>query len=249
MTVIATMPNGKDGEKVVPVILPHQLVQYLVSECHLPISNCRICQYWSHLEAVQDALALSTRGFRQAAGLPVVPLGIYGDEAQIGLQNNPLNQVLGMSLNFPLWRPKSTRLARFTMFSVDSEEVASFPKTIFPILRCITESLNSLSSTGLHGRRYLLTEIRGDQVFVRKLFNHRSWWVAKKICFRCKACTDIPELDYTMCYTVADQTSDQDVSWPFETLNQNIGWPSTHRTTAQFIANEIPPGDECCSSS
>ena len=154
-----------------------------------------------------------------------------------------------MSLNFPLWRPKSTRLARFTMFSVDSEEVASFPKTIFPILRCITESLNSLSSTGLHGRRYLLTEIRGDQVFVRKLFNHRSWWVAKKICFRCKACTDIPELDYTMCYTVADETSDQDVSWPFETLNQNIGWPSTHRTTAQFIANEIPPGDECCSSS
>ncbi|CAK9075021.1 Uncharacterized protein SCF082_LOCUS36433 [Durusdinium trenchii] len=224
VTVIAKMPNGKDGELVVPVILPHLLVDYLVSECHLPIDNVRVRQYWSHMEAFQDTVAVSTRAFRQAAGMPVVPLCLYGDEAQIGLQNAPMNKVLGMNLSFPLFRPKATRLSRFMLFCVDSEQISSIEKTIFPILHRLTESLNHLTDHGIDGRRFICTELRGDQVWFRQLFRHQSYWIAKKVCFRCQACTDIDTLDYT----------DLDVL--------SSGWASTLRTTAQFVANEIPQG-------
>lgn len=222
------MPNGKHGEIVVPLILPHVLVEHLVGECQLPLNDQRICQYWAHLESVRDPIALATKSFREHSGLPVIPLCIYGDEAQINLQCNPGCKVFGMNLSFPLWRPTATRLSRFILFNLDSDQISSFTETVWPILERIVESLNTLTSSGVAGRRFILTEIRGDQAFMKILLQHKSYWTSKKICFRCKACTDIPELDYTK-----------------YSANEPNGWPSTIYTTEQFIVNELPSDQQC----
>ncbi|CAK9106700.1 Uncharacterized protein SCF082_LOCUS49697 [Durusdinium trenchii] len=95
--VAAKVETGStdSGRMNLPVILPYDVMDYLIGSCHLPIDDLLLNKFWSHLDSVQDPWALSTSDFRKAAGANVIPLGFYGDEACIGLVTDPYNQIYG----------------------------------------------------------------------------------------------------------------------------------------------------------
>lgn len=221
------LPNDTEEETLLPVQLPYDIVKYLICDCGLVLDDALVSNFWSHLESVGDGHALATQQFRTLAGR-VWPLGFYGDEAAMGLVNAPTNQIFGLYLNFPLYRPKSTRLSRFLVFSVESDKIISMEKTVFPALEVIKESFNRLTSVGVGGVRFLVSELRGDQVFFRSLFKHKSWWKAKNMCFRCRATAGPGPMNYC---TLPE--------------NANDGWKSTERATNEFLIEEMPHIDPC----
>ncbi len=199
---------------------------YLIGSCQLKISDGALNAYWSHLESVNDLWALSTKEWREAVGR-VWPLGLYGDEACMGLITDPYNQIYGIFMNVILFRPKATRLARYMLMSVESDTIQSVEDTLFPILELIVESFNKLTEEGIEGTRFLVSEIRGDQAFFRYLFKHKSWWRSTEVCFRCSATAKQSPLNYAI-YEAPD------------------GWNTTCRTTREFIQSELPH-DKLCS--
>lgn len=218
------MPN-EEAEKIkVPIQLPHRVLHYLTSECKLDINDNLVRNYWQHLETMGDDVALQTKEFRQLAGGDggslCWPLGFHGDEANIGIVNNPTNKVIGMTLNLPLFRPHQTRLSRYLLFVIESERVWSVPDTIYPVLDAITHSFNYAAEHGVAGRRVILTEIRGDQSWLRFIFRHDAYWIGNNVCFRCKASAKPTSLNY--CLNGAPG-----------------GWESTVRSTAEFINDEL----------
>ena len=167
--------------------LPWDIFDYLLNKCSFQLGDRLVQDFWEHLENVGDTWACSTREFREAHGGKVWPLGFYGDEAVMAIQNNPMNKILGFTVNCPLFRPRSTRLSRYQVFSIETDKVVSFKDTIYPVLEEIVKSFNKLTEEGINGTIFLVSELRGDQAFFKNLFRHKSWWKATKVCFRCKA--------------------------------------------------------------
>lgn len=64
-----------------------------------------------------------------------------------------------------LYRPRSTRLSRFLLFSIEQDKVVSVEATIYPVLELIKESCNRLTRDGVHGIHCVVSEVRGDQLF------------------------------------------------------------------------------------
>ena len=217
MAVAVKNDDGSQGIAFIPVQLPHKVLQYLLSDCDLPIDDLLVMGYWQHLEEVGDEMALTSKSFRQMAGLPVVPLGVHGDDASMGLQNAPHEKNTGFMMNLPLYRPKSTRLSRFLIFSIENHKIWNLELTIYPLLAEVVKSLNLCTEVGVLGRRFLVTELRGDQSWYKYLFQHKSWWKSTFICFRCGASSKHPN-NY--------------VSYD--------GWVSSKRSTQQFLEFELP---------
>lgn len=225
MKVCIKLPNDMTGEVTLPVNLPYDITKYLIGECGLKIDDTLLSKYWRHKETTLDPLAVATRNYRQMAGT-VWPLGFYGDEAAMGLVNAPTHQIFGLYMNVPLYRPRSTRLSRFLLFSVEVEKIISVEETIYPVLEAIVESFNQLTSVGVCGLRFLVSEIRGDQAFFRMMFKHRSWWTATKMCFRCGAVAASGPRNYCI-------------------YDGNDSWVSTQRSTEEFLVEELPQDQTC----
>ena len=224
-------PHGKIGESLIPVQLPHRLLHYLMQDCGLTLPDSLVRKFWSHMDKLGDAWAQSTQAFRQAAGGLVWTLGLYGDDACMQINNDPFAKIIGNYINLPLFRPKSSRFGRFLVVSLECSKIISTQETLFPILLAIVESCNLAAEEGVLGRRYLVSELRGDQAWFRQLFAHQSWWKHQNVCFRCKACVHEGDLSY---------------------LKNDVdnGWESTVRCTREFIVEELPE-PECglvCSS-
>ena len=173
-------------------------------------------RYWEHLESVGDEWALSTAAFRRNVGV-TWPVGLYGDDAVIGLQNNPFAKIFGLYFNVPLYRPRATRLSRYLIFAVECDKILSVRETIWPVLEKVTASLNKLAEEGACGQRCLVGEIRGDQAFIKLIFQHTSYWTANQICFRCLACR---KKGHPLNYTDYDS------------------WVATRRSTDEFLREE-----------
>lgn len=213
--------------RTLPLLLPYDIMDYLLGSCQLRIEERLINQFWNHLDSVRDPWALSTKQFRRSVGQEkVIPLGFYGDEACMSLVTDPFNQIYGLFLSVVLFRPKSTRMSRYLLFSVESHRVHSVEETFFPVLEKITASFNKLTLEGLHGKRFLVSEIRGDQSFFKYLFKHESWWRATNVCFRCSATAKPTHLNYCV----------------YESGN---GWNTTCRSTRDFILEELPHDRLC----
>ena len=211
------------GYAQLPLQLPHKVLEYLISDCGLHIRDELLQSYWDHLDEVNDEIAVNTRQFRAACQEQQVwPLGLHGDEACMALENAPHDMIYGIWLNVPVFRPKSTRLARFLLFSLESNKVVSAELTFFPVLEQIVASLNLATESGVAGRRFVTTELRGDQAWFRFLLRHRSWWIANNVCFRCKACA---KGDASLNYTVYEGEND---------------WLTTVRSTNDFVGDELP---------
>ena len=219
------MPDGDPGSMKLPVLPPHKILDFLFGSCQLDIDDRLVQRFWQHMEEVQDPWALSTRQYRLAVGKPVIPVGLYGDEANIGMICNPWAKVYGFFLSVVLFRPRSTRASRFLIAAIESTKILDVESTMYPIMELITNSLNKAAEEGVQGRYFLVSELRGDQAWFRNIFKHSSWWTSRQVCCRCKATTDPTELNYTI-------------------YSSPNGWQHTLRTTEEFLMDELP--DNMC---
>ena len=174
--------------------------------------------FWEHLEAVGEEVAVRSREFRTLDSKQMWPIGIHGDEACMGLNNAPYDKIMGVFLSLPLFRPRSTRISRFLLFALETAKVADVQSTVNPILEHIVASINRCTESGIANRRVILTELRGDQLWFRFLFSHASWWKTVNICFRCNASTRPAHLNYA----------------------NYDGWYASRKTTEQFMLEELP---------
>lgn len=187
MTLPVKMSDGSIGTMELPALMPFDVLEYLINVCGLRLDDKVLASFWGHLDKVGDEWSKSTADYRRGVPGQVWPLGLYGDEAVVGLINNPFLKVVGLFLSVPLYRPSSTRLSRYLLFAVESDKIVSFPETVFPVLRAIVVSMNRLSETGIGSTYFLCSEIRGDQGFFKHILRHKSWWKDSFICFRCRA--------------------------------------------------------------
>ena len=191
-------------------------MNYLIGVCNFTLDPGNLRAFWRHLDSINDAWAAHSIGWRHSLNALPWPLGLYGDDANIGLINSPYSKVFGLWMSVVLYRPRSTRLSRFLLFSIEQDKVVSVEATIYPVLELIKESCNRLTRDGVHGIHCVVSEVRGDQLFFRYLFKHSSWWKSSSVCFRCKCNTsDLPYTNYD-------------------------GWQATARTTEAFIEEELP---------
>ena len=203
---------------VVPLLLPEDVLDYLL-ECGLQIDDGDCQRFWSHLEQVNDEIAVKSRNFRRLLTSQCWPVGLHGDEANMGQTNAPFDKIIGIFLNVTLYRPRSTRISRFLLCSIEQSKVSSLSETSNPVLEEIVKSLNKVTEKGIRGRHFIVTELRGDQAWYRYLLQHQSWWKASNICFRCKANTRMTDC-YNYCFYDA--------------------WRPTQRSTEDFIVDELP---------
>ena len=186
MALPVKTPDGGVGTMELPVLLPFDILEYLINECGLRFHNDLLASFWGHLDLVGDEWAKSTADYRRRAPGQVWPLGLYGDEAVVGLINNPFLKVVGLFLSIPVYRPSATRLSRFLLFAIESDKIKSYPETLFPVLEAIVASMNRLTEVGIGSKRFLCSEIRGDQGFFKQVLRHKSWWKDSFVCFRCR---------------------------------------------------------------
>ena len=215
--------DEKICELGLPVLLPHKVIEYLLDQCQLHIPDQTALAFWDHLDARQDEWSLSTKQFRSLLGKPLLTMALYGDEAALKVVNSPQSKIYGLFLSLPLFRPTATRLSRYLLCCIESERIIDAETTLYPILQVLVESFNHATEKGVHGRRFILSELRGDQSWFRLLFRHQSFWRSRNICTRCQACTGPANMDknYLM-YSSAN------------------GWQTTYRSTDKFIVEELP---------
>lgn len=216
ITLPIKTPDGSPGTLPLPVQLPFDVMTYLVKTCSMTIKDEVLNSYWRHLDQMRDEWSLSTHEFRQSAG-KVWPLGLYGDEANIGLINAPFLKVWGVFMSVILYRPSSTRLSRYLLFSLESDKLLSFEDTFYPILEAITVSMNRLASEGVDNIRFLCGEVGGDQSFLEAVFRRKARWKDTQVCFRCRASIRPGDSNYLL----------------------YDSWRPTVRTTAEFILEEL----------
>ena len=210
------------GLRSLPLHLPYDIMEYLLSKCQLSLKPELLRDFWQHLDRTNDAWASQSRAWRMALGSkPVWPLGLYGDEACIGLQNSPYSKVFGLWMSIVLFRPRSTRLGRFLLFSIENDRIVTTEQTLFPVLELIKDSCNRLTRDGINGIHCCVSEIRGDQLFFKQILRHNSWWKSSNVCFRCRANISDSSLNYAH-YCVPG------------------GWQETIRTTEEFLQEELP---------
>lgn len=211
-------PDGSRKIAEVPLQLPHEVLDFLMRECDLPMSNPAMTTYWNHLESVQDEVAVTSRRFRACLDKPACPLGMHGDDAAMGLVSGAHEKITGIFLSLPLFRPRATRLSRFMLCSIENQLIWSLEETVYPLLERIVASLNRCTEIGVASRRFILTELRGDQSWFRYLFRFKSYWKANNVCCRCEASAKDPGRTY--------------VSYD--------GWVPSSRSTSTFLAEELP---------
>ena len=225
-TLVSVKVKNQDestAQLSLPVLLPQDLLEYLVVECKLRVKPSLVTNYWKLLEVAGNEVAVRSQELRQQCSRPIWPLGLHGDEACMGIQSAPYDKIVGVFLNIVVFRPTATRLSRYLLFSIDSSRILTVEDSIFPLLEAVTNSLNHVCEVGVdNGRqRFLLTELRGDQVWFRQIFRHRSWWLAREVCHRC--CASINEAAVN-CYTKYKDFT-------------NVFPP---RTTEEFVLEELP---------
>ena len=94
---------------------------------------------------------------------------------------------------FPVWRAKSTRCSRWLICGIEEGKLWG-TQTLNAIMKRVAFSLNLLfdgwdSERGVPlagGRLFTLTELRGDWLWHKQLWNFTSSWKSlKNICYRC----------------------------------------------------------------
>ena len=181
--------DGSTTTKDFPVLLPHTILKFLFEEASVDIKESNIQKFWSHLRAVQYPWAMNVD-----SSIPFIPIGVHGDEAHYGADNANINKLTCVFLDLPLWRPKNARLSRYLMFCIDSSQVVGY-KSLHPVFQAIAESINfayfGVNEKGerITDRRFILSELRGDQVWHKYVWRHLNWWRKRECCFRCGAVT------------------------------------------------------------
>ena len=212
--------------KKFPYLQPHEVLAYMHSIGARTPKN--------HIELYWDWGKRFGCGWARLGGPSVVPVGIYGDEAKYN-DGPPQEKILGIYLNFVLFRPASVRHSRFLIFSIRSCFNLG-PPTLYPLMWKFVESMHFAYMGKLpngqplcdDGSRFLVTELRGDLVWHKSCwqFDQRGWQ-SNDVCFFC------------------DAQSKGAVN-PYSDLGTQASWTNTeYKDTWHWAAHVLP--DNLCS--
>ena len=176
--------TSESEEIELPVLLPHDIINYLFTEVGLDIPSEAVRQFW---HVVRD-LGREPWAVASPASTDHIPLAIYGDSCQV----KGGEKLMGIFLSLPLWRPKSTRCSRFLMVAIEENRLFG-AETCDTIMACLVTSINQLFD-GMdrdgrplaHGRCFTITEMRGDWLYHKLVWQFSSRWNRlKDICYLC----------------------------------------------------------------
>ena len=222
-----------------PIIFPHEIANFLFETSGLRIPAASVREYWLFNRAHGEPWA-------QDAPLDALPVGIWGDGARVSTKFGFTN-LIGIFMNFPLWKPKSVRASRFLITIIPEEKIWRH-HTLGAVFRHITWSLNCLidgqhPSKDAYGGQLprtmevlankpfrfpcRLTEIRGDWQWRKRTWRFpRCSWNGVKVCFHCRALSQSNDV--------------KDLYWSFE----NNNWSQLF-TRDEFMAERVPESGIC----
>lgn len=191
-----------------PIVHPHRVVSYLIDEVGVVISEADCVEFWRHAIEFKQPWAL---GFEpnDPDRMKRVPLGLYGDGAQL-ITRYKVEKQVAIFFNFVLYRPRSIRSSRYLLFTMDEAKLFS-NRTLNAVYRRLVWSFEALfhgrnPSSGPHGkplgpkdaqragqpivrsgRKFCVTEFRGDWKWHRDTFHFVASWQGNQICYQCPA--------------------------------------------------------------
>lgn len=209
--------KGETTTMKLPLLRPTDILEYLFST-DLTIPERAVTEFWDHLESVGDPWAKECNGRADR----LMPLGLYGDEAHYGAEfGSPLAKITAIFLDLPLWRPCSVRLSKFMVFGISSHRMIG-RKTLHPIWCALVENLN-VAYRGVAGRRFIVAQLRGDQVWHHDVWKHVNWWKANQVCYQCGAQSKRAPFYYE--------------------IGESASWKGTEIGTIEFLSRGVPPTD------
>ena len=170
-----------------PYLPPHEVLAYIYEQAGAKTPREDIQFYWDWGKRFQC-------GWASKGDASVVPCGLYGDEAKYA-DGPPQEKVLGIYLNFVLFRPATVRHSRFMIFSLRSRFMLD-THTLYPLFWKLVESFHFAylgkrpdgSQLCSDGTRFLLTELRGDLAFHKMCWQFpQRGWQSLDVCFFCQA--------------------------------------------------------------
>ena len=233
----------REVETTVPVLDPHELLDYLQTNLQLECPLDKVRAYWKHLRENGNPFACN---FPAGSDLNcMVPFTIYGDELTLGKDSK--DKVTGIFLQLTLFKPKAARQGIWLLCAVqDACMVHGNLKTLAPIMEHIVWSCNqacagtypTMSRTGsaLTGykskkagqkfsgdTRWVCAELRGDWKWHERTLRLLRTPVSKKCCFMCDAeATDGPLRYYN--------------------FRDDAAWRSAQLDTNGFLQKALRPG-------
>ena len=225
-----------------PILLPHRVISFLIDEVGITVSKQDIDNFWSHVKETQEP---SFQLFEAEDCSWRIPLGLYGDAAQLFTQYRVEKQ-FAIFLNLLHWLPRATRFSRFLIYSIEESKILK-GKTLNSIFRTVVWSCTALHhgkypSRGCGGRvlsarhqqlagrpislkhphlRFSVCEIRGDWLFHRDVWQWKCGWKSKLTCFRCGA------------------MSTGDLANRYYNCSENSLWVKQELTRAEFISQRL----------
>lgn len=123
----------------IPMLQPHSLISYLWDHVGVRLREGDCANYWKHFRDLNVPWAVA-----HPASNDHIPLGIYGDGARVRqVSFAPVQKIIGIWMNVPLWRPRSCRASRWLLCAVE-EELLYRHHTLHAIYTQIAWSLNIL---------------------------------------------------------------------------------------------------------
>ena len=142
----------------------------------MEIGDDAVEKYWSHAKIHNCPWKDISPGYH-------CPLGLYGDGAKYAPTGE---KIIAFFLNIVLWAPKSSRMSRWLLFSVENDQSLG-PATLNPLLAPIVQSLcKCFNGLPILGRKmhFAVSELRGDWEWMVALFDLRQSWRTSTFCWR-----------------------------------------------------------------
>ena len=224
-TVVRKKEDSNEERMVkIPVLLPHLVLQYLFQEVGLEIDDDLLQKYWVH--AKQVFLWAAHADFDGSH----VPVAVYGDSARYG-QGYDQSKITGFWMSLILWRPKSTRMSQWLLWSLDAD-LSLGRRSENPLIQAVVESLNlcfdGLTPEGKRlPRRFATTEIKGDWEFFYRVLGLTRYWKKRMLCWRC------------------DAENHEHATHSYLDLSDNPTWATTEISQNNFILSGIEDEDVC----
>ena len=237
-------PASKCEFMDIPMLDPHVVLHYLLEEVGLKTDPNLIRNYWQH--AAAHNVGWATAQPNQDA----VPVGIYADATKYGLQESQ-EKVLGIFINFPLFRPADIRLSRYLKCVIRTKQLM-LPgnRTLLQIFERIVWSMG-WAAKGLFpdkdmdgsplpdrdaknagrglGAQFLVTELRGDLEWHKLIWAFPDWWKATRVCFFCNA-----------------TKTGRDQQLLFTNTGESAGWRATiYRDLLPWMLEKLPLDNLC----
>lgn len=184
-TVIRKKEDSLDEATVsIPVLLPHLILTYIFNTVGVHIQPHVLKRYWAHCKKVYAWAAPDDFDGSH------MPLSIYGDSARYG-QGYDQSKVTGCWMSLVLWRPKSTRMSQWLLWTLKAD-LSLGPKSHNPLYLAVVQSLkyafNGISPEGKQlPHKFVVTEVKGDWEYMQQTFSLTRWWKCRFICWRCLA--------------------------------------------------------------